>query len=107
MLFIENGNYPRFIGDLLLIDSAWSEGKNLPSGWNQVAEIDQPTLKENQYFVELPPEIVDGEYRQVWEVRSLTEEQIAYKELRAEALVNGLAQGKTYEEIMIELGEEI
>ena len=76
-LFISPENeYPRHIGDIRL-SSPECDGINLPEGWKPVKSIDAPVFGNGQILEELFPELIDGKYVQVWNVRDLTPEEIA------------------------------
>jgi hypothetical protein len=69
MMFIDpNGNYPRYIGDLLIENPGWSAEKPLPLKWIMVEKTPEPLVTEGCRAVESYPENVDGVYRQTWEV---------------------------------------
>lgn len=76
-LFINPDNeYPRHIGDIL-IEYPDFDGINLPEGWKVVEPINPPVFGEGQILEELFPELIDGSYKQTWNVRTLTEEELA------------------------------
>lgn len=77
-LFInEKNEYPRYIGDLLLINPDWEEGDDLPDGWKQVNESEVPEFGEGQTIEEGFPVEIDGEFYRNLKVRDLTDEEIA------------------------------
>ena len=77
-LFInEKNEYPRYIGDLLLINPEWEEGDDLPDGWKLVNESEVPEFGEGQTIEEDFPVEVDGEFYRNLKVRDLTDEELA------------------------------
>lgn len=68
--------YPRFPGDIQLIDPTWTVDKPLPEGWELVEDTPTPVYEFGQIAEELAPEKVDGVWRRVWQVRNLTEEEL-------------------------------
>tara|TARA_R110000764_G_scaffold45798_2_gene102957 strand:+ start:810 stop:1139 length:330 start_codon:yes stop_codon:yes gene_type:complete len=86
------GEYPRYAGDIQLVQPDWAEGDALPSGWEAVAETERPAVGENQYAEDIGPgEAPDRSLVQRWETRDKTAEQIAItKKLDAEQRLLGL-----------------
>jgi hypothetical protein len=80
------GEYPRYPGDVQLVQPDWVEGDALPSGWEAVTETEPPALGKNQYPEDIGPgQAADGSLVQRWEARDKTAEQIALtKRLDAE-----------------------
>lgn len=77
----ETGEWPRFPGDIQLIDSNWNIELPLPEPWVEVADAFMPTLGENQTFVEDEPiKNKDGTYKRNVTVRDLTEEELKHKQ---------------------------
>lgn len=79
MLFIDpNGNYPRYMGDLLATNPGWVEGQAIPDGWIYVNEVSAPNFNASvEKLEELEPAPrEDGQYYQTWNVRSLTEAEL-------------------------------
>jgi hypothetical protein len=74
-LNINTKEYPRYNGDLELL--GWSEGNPLPEGWVQVVETDIPTFENDETFNEAEPQEVNGVWMRTWNVRKLTEEELA------------------------------
>ena len=69
MIFIDNnGNYPRYIGDLLLTNRSWKNGDVLPEGWAQVNESPAPKAPKGQMAKEIYPANIDGAFYQNWEI---------------------------------------
>jgi hypothetical protein len=106
-LFIDaDGNYPRFMGDVQLIQPSFQLGDSLPDGWLEVAETDRPTAGDNQVVEPADPIELNGVWTQQWKVRNLTESEIekrnapssareklvnlGFTELEVEALISGL-----------------
>lgn len=92
MLLIDpQGNYPRYIGDLLLSDSGWEEGSPLPEGWILVntSEIPHHNMSTHR-LEELRPILAeDGKYYQSW---SLSEITLSESEIREKLLSMGLPE---------------
>lgn len=123
MIFIENGNYPRYIGDLKLVASNWQEGDPLPEGWEQVADTPVPDFVEFNYsadlalreagdslptyeqVIEIAPVRIDGGLARAWEVRELDPEVVQAQRDRGDFIKTRLSEGATIDEILIELGE--
>lgn len=58
--------YPRHDGDMKLIDPTWSEGEQLPEGWEQV-EANDPPIEWESNWIELAPIKVDGQWKRAFE----------------------------------------
>ena len=79
---ITTGDYPRHIGDIQLAHPEWDGNVNkLPDGWVGVTETQRPTAIDGQVVLEGTPELVNGEYRQIWVLRDMAEAEIADREL--------------------------
>lgn len=78
--------YPRFSGDIQLIDPTWEEGQPLPEGWEEVNPIDPPQVAEGQYWIEVPPVKVDGIWHREFEVKTYTQEELDAIATEKEAL---------------------
>lgn len=84
LIFIDpNGNYPRFVGDIILENPAWEVGNPLPDGWTPVQSTTPPEATTSQILEESYPELIDGVYTQKWTLRDKTEQELAL-ELAAE-----------------------
>jgi hypothetical protein len=80
-LFISpNNEYPRHIGDVKLQHPSYQEGTSLPVGWHPVTLIEQPEIGVDEITEEMFPELTETGYVQKWNVRALTEEEIARRE---------------------------
>jgi hypothetical protein len=70
MLFINASNeYPRHIGDILLVEPDWDPEKPLPDGWEQVYETEPPQSTKGYIAKEIVPQ--RGEHNrlyQAWEI---------------------------------------
>lgn len=100
MIFIDNeGNYPRFIGDLQLQYPNWQVGDEVPSDWTEVIETDAPELGLYQFLSYGKPELVDGKMVQTWVVRDPTPEELYELEAPKRAKEKLLALGLTESEI--------
>lgn len=76
MIFIDpQGNYPRFLGDLLLEHPDWNKRKKLPAGWTKVEETSPPVRPRNVILEEDYPEIIDGKAYQKWKLRNIRQEE--------------------------------
>lgn len=80
MLYINpNNEYPRHVGDIQIENPEWNYGDPLPSGWLEVVPSEAPIVVDGKVLVEMSPEQVDGVWSQVWALRDLTEEELAFK----------------------------
>lgn len=78
MLYINpEGDYPRHIGDVQLVNPSFTDGDELPEGWEIVRPTAKPNAKDGHRVVEVSPKKVDGVYHQQWQVRKLTEDESA------------------------------
>ena len=74
--------YPLYEGDLRLLFSNISESMTgdtfpCPDGFALVEEVTPPEKNTaEQYVIELSPEFVDGRWRQVWEIRTRTQQEL-------------------------------
>lgn len=68
--------YPRFPGDIQLIDPEWEDGKPLPDGWEEVIATEPPQVAKGQYYVEVAPVKVDGVWHREFEVKTYTQEKL-------------------------------
>lgn len=81
MLFIgPNGEYPKFLGDVQLVNPDYQIGDDLPNGWNEVIEVDPPALNKDEVYFELAPELIDGVYTQKFATRPMTDDEIAKRD---------------------------
>lgn len=77
-LFInEKNEYPRYIGDLLLVNPEWKDGDALPEGWKEVQESEVPEFGPGETIEEGFPIEKDGKFFRNLKVRDLTEEELA------------------------------
>lgn len=82
--------YPRHEGDIrrehpeISEDQTWPNFP-CPSTYALVEETPRPTFTDTQTAYEVAPVQVDGVWKQVWEVRELTAEELA---ARQDALAN-------------------
>jgi hypothetical protein len=60
------GEYPRFVGDLQLLDPTWSETDPLAEGWADV-EADDPPEEWLNNWIEIAPIKVDGKWKRAFE----------------------------------------
>jgi len=56
------GEYPRFVGDIVLIDPNWTEADPLPEGWADV-EPNDPPAEWLSHWIENAPVKIDGNWR--------------------------------------------
>jgi hypothetical protein len=92
MLLIDpQGNYPRYIGDLLLANSEWEEGNPLPEGWILVntSEIPYHNMATHRLEELYPTLAEDEKYYQSW---SLSEISLSESEIRERLLSMGLPE---------------
>lgn len=78
--------YPRFPGDIQLIDPNWTVDEPLPEGWELVKDTPLPQYEIGQVIEELYPEKIDGIWYQKWTVRNMTEEELEEQRLFKEQL---------------------
>lgn len=71
-----SNTYPLYPGDIMLVSPSWSLGDPLPSGWFEVQPVDPPSISSTEMYYEEAPSLVDGVYTQVWNTRSLTQEEL-------------------------------
>lgn len=77
MLYINaNGEYPRHIGDVQLINPDFKAGDELPDGWELVVPTAKPNAKSGYRVVETSPKKVEDFYYQQWEIKKLTSEEL-------------------------------
>lgn len=79
--------YPRFPGDIQLIDPDWTVDKPLPEGWETVTPAPAPEITPGQIFEEIMPEKIDGVWHQKWLVRDMTEEELEILRLQQEEVL--------------------
>jgi hypothetical protein len=92
MLLIDpQGNYPRYVGDLLLANPSWKEAQPLPEGWIIVNPSEIPSHNMATHKLEeLHPALAeDGQYYQSW---SLSEITLSESEIREKLLSMGLPE---------------
>lgn len=74
MLLIDpQGNYPRYIGDLMLSNPDWIVGDSLPDGWALVnpSEIPAYDLAAKRLVELYPITSEDGQYYQSWSLEDI------------------------------------
>jgi hypothetical protein len=78
LIFIDgSGNYPRFIGDILIDHPEWKIGDPIPEGWTRVISTVPPQIDSpHQILEEATPAEIDGEMTQQWRIREMTEEEV-------------------------------
>lgn len=79
--------YPRFPGDIQLIDPTWNIGDPLPENWELVEDTPWPDYEVGQKVEELSPERIDGVWHRKWLVRDLTEAELEEIRLTQEKLI--------------------
>lgn len=67
--------YPRHIGDLQLL--GWEQGEPLPENWVEVHQDNIPVIEKGQTYQLQEPQLIDGVWRAIYEVREMTEEEKA------------------------------
>lgn len=78
MLFIDNeGNFPKYYGDILIQNPNWQIGDELPVGWQEVADALPPEIGEYQILLDGQPEIIEGVLTRTFLTRDMTDEEIA------------------------------
>ena len=77
MLFLGPDNaYPRFIGDVQVEYPNYKEGDTPPNGWFLVEETEYPEAEADKAIEEVLPVLVDGVYKQTFNIRPLTADEI-------------------------------
>lgn len=87
--------YPRFPGDIQLIDPNWTIDAPLPEGWELVVNVPTPDCEVGQTLEELNPEKIDGVWYRKWKIRNLTEEELEAQRLWQEEVtkeINAIQQ---------------
>lgn len=91
MLYISaDGQYPRHIGDLLLVSPGFQDGDELPEGWQAVTETPRPQTGPDQVALESGPVEIDGVLSQNWVIRDLTNSEIEYRDAMKKLEAAGL-----------------
>lgn len=72
MIFVDSdGNYPRYVGDLVLEKPDWNTRKKLPEGWERVYETSKPREYLGNVAIEdTPYRAEDGKLYQKWTLSS-------------------------------------
>lgn len=68
--------YPRFDGDIQLVQPGWTPDMPLPEGWEKVLTTEMPVPEIGQITEELHPEKIDGTWFQKWNIRNMTEQEL-------------------------------
>lgn len=101
-VYVDNeGNYPRYDGDLSLAHPDWEPGSPVPQGWLLVAELEPPTSTESTYVYEEFPIMVEEVLTQNWISRPLTEEELLEVSMANSPLLPYLAPGVSEESLGI------
>jgi len=64
---LDTMEYPRFDGDVALDPSA---------NWSEIIEVNPPATADDEIAYTIEPELIDGNYHQVWAIRKLTAEEL-------------------------------
>lgn len=73
----ETGEYPRYLGDIQLIDPNWNDTQPLPEPWVEVLDIPIPTLTANQVYEDGEPiKNKNGTYKRNIIIRDRTAEEL-------------------------------
>lgn len=100
MLFISADNeYPRYIGDVQLVDPAYEYGNALPEGWREVVEVQNPAYEEGKVLELGEPVEIDGVLTQTWINRDMTAEEIERRDAPITAKAKLIALGLTELEV--------
>lgn len=75
-LNLNTNEYPRYEGDIKLLNLNWTNDLPLPEGWVVVHSSISPEHNSNQYAIEVFPKLIDGEYYQEWQVIDFTEDEM-------------------------------
>lgn len=70
------GNYPRYDGDILLVQPEWAPTDEPPQGWLRVVETLSPPITESTYVYEGFPLMIEGVLTQNWVSRAFTQEEL-------------------------------
>lgn len=90
MRFIDNnGNYPRFIGDLMLSHPEWKEGTKIPEGWIVVEESDLPEERVDHTIAESAPEAIGNVMYRKWYLKEVGQADID-RGIETIAMIEGL-----------------
>jgi hypothetical protein len=73
--------YPLFDGDLQLVEPTFN-GVDIPPGYARVEPTQPPISTPNQIVLEQAPTLKNGTYKQTWQVVTLTDEQVAERNLQ-------------------------
>ena len=88
------------MGDVLLADPTWEEGKPLPDGWTLVEYATQiPEAGVDEVVYEVEPTIKNGKYVQKFATRPMTAEEIERRDAPKTAKEKLVALGLTEVEI--------
>lgn len=99
-LFIDpNGNFPRYLGDLLIENPSYKEGDSLPAGWIPVIEVEPPAFGKYEILELGQPIESNGVYTQTWQVRAMTTAEKELVDAPENAKAKLLALGLTEIEI--------
>lgn len=88
---LETLEYPIYEGDIKLRHPNISFPQNFvpPDGYAKVNPTSRPTCAQLQKIVELPPELVDGVWRQRWAVYDLSDDELVLaKERLKNSIIN-------------------
>lgn len=100
MQFINSkGEYPRYLGDLLIENPSFKIGDDLPTGWIEVKETNPPKITDSQVLEIVAPVEKDGVMTQNWQVRDMTAEEIERRDAPKRAKEKLIALGLTEVEI--------
>lgn len=95
-----SGQYPLYIGDIKLAYPDFNDGDELPAGVFEVIETEMPASTwENVVTLNPEPYFVEGKYYTVWDVMTLTPEQVEQRKLD-EAKMRVFAAGLSNDDIL-------
>lgn len=81
-MYINNGKWPLYYGDIQLENPEWNLGDPLPPGWQEVKESEIPSATNTQVTYEDEPVEIDGVLYRNWKVRDLSDEEIADRDTK-------------------------
>lgn len=82
MYISPEGDFPRYIGDIMLRNPEWKEGDQLPDGWHKITESEPPQVSAEETAYVSAVEEKDGKHVLVWASRALTPEELEIKNAR-------------------------
>lgn len=69
MYISPEGDYPLYTLDVKLADPTWSEGEDLPQGWNVVHDSPLPEFAEDEIIEDGRPVEIDGKFYRSFNIK--------------------------------------